>query len=115
MTSFHQKDLSILQETEMRYEADALLDHQDVINDGSGQNDIQGMEASSRWMDELSPHQSIQRLLLNFNQVVCERLDAIERRLDSINEFCQTLEEKVEMLSSLMKESNNRPFLRYLS
>ncbi|XP_023224109.1 protein BANP-like [Centruroides sculpturatus] len=53
----------------------------------------------------------LQRLLLNFNQVVCERLDAIERRLDSINEFCQTLEEKVEMLSSLMKESNNRPFL----
>lgn len=110
MSSFHQKDLSILQEAEMRYEAEALLDHQDIINDGSGQNDIQSMEANSPWVNELNPHQSIQRLLLNFNQVVCERLDAIERRLDGINEFCQTLEEKVEMLSSLMKESNN-PFL----
>lgn len=53
----------------------------------------------------------LKRMLLSFNDVVNKRLDEIELRLEKVERFCATLEEKVGDLSTMVKDSASKMYI----
>lgn len=71
-------------------------------------SDLQNHSMSTEDCDDNSVDFSLpfKQVLFSLNRVICQRLDQVETRLDSINSFCLNLGEKVEHMANAIKLHN---------